>query len=244
MKKIDAPTEIIAAEEAPQVSFNRAGLLEGARLSIPIALGVIGYGLVFGVLARQAGLSLLEVFLMSSLVYAGSSQFAVLSLWVLPLPIVPIIFTTLIVNLRHLLMGAALRPWFSQLRTLPRYTSMFFMADESWALTMSRFAKGGRNGAFLLGSGLLMFVAWVGSTSVGRVLGSFVQDPERWGLDFAFTAAITALLVGMWRGKSDLLPWLVAAMVAIAAAQWLPGKWYILLGGLAGSLAGVVRNAD
>ncbi len=241
---LDAHTEIVEGEDAPKVSFNRAGLWEGVRLSLPIALGVVGYGLVFGVLARQAGLSLLEVILMSSLVYAGSSQFAVLSLWVLPLPIVPIIFTTLIVNLRHLLMGASLRPWFSQLRTLPRYASVFFLSDESWALTMSRFAKGGRNGAFLLGSGLLIFVAWVGSTSLGRVLGSFVNDPARWGLDFAFTAAIIALLVGMWRGKSDLLPWLVAAMVAIAVAQWLPGKWYILLGGLAGSLAGVVRNAD
>jgi predicted branched-subunit amino acid permease len=57
-----------------------------------------------------------------------------------------------------------------------------------------------------------------------------------------FTAVFTALLVGLWKGKTDLLPWAVAAGVAVAAAQWLPGKWYILLGGLAGSLVGAWRD--
>jgi len=104
------------------------------------------------------------------------------------------------------------------------------MADENWALIMSRYAKGNRNGVLLLGSGLAIFLAWTSSTLLGRALGSFVQNPEQWGLDFAFTAAILALLAGMWRGKTDLLPWLVAGLVAIATAQWLPGKWYILLG--------------
>jgi branched chain amino acid efflux pump len=147
-----------------------------------------------------------------------------------------------VVGLRHVLMGAALGPVFSKLPRLKAYGSVFFMADENWALTMGEFSKGRRDAAFLLGGGLLMFVAWSGSTLVGGVFGGAVEDPARWGLDFAFTAVFLALICGMWEGRSQILPWATAAVVAVAAHQWLPGEWYILLGGLAGSLAGVVRR--
>ena len=226
------------------VTFTRRGVLEGLRTSIPVALGVFAYGLVFGVLARQAHLSSAEALLMSGLVFAGASQFIALGLWATPLPVGAIILTTLIVNLRHVLMGAALRPWFARLSPLATYGSAFFISDESWALTMGQFARGKRNGAFLLGSGVAIFVAWLSATLVGRTLGGIVSDPARWGLDFAFTAVFIALLVGLWKGKGDLLPWAVAAVVAAGAAHWLPGKWYILLGGIAGSLVGALRRAD
>jgi 4-azaleucine resistance transporter AzlC len=179
---------------------------------------------------------------MSALVYSGAAQFIVLGLWGATLPVLGIVLTTLVVGLRHLLMGAALSPYFSKLGRLKAYGSVFFMADENWALTMSEFSKGKRDAAFLLGGGVAMFLSWTTSTLVGRTVGGALRDPERWGLDFAFTAVFLALLVGMWRGRSDLLPWAVAALVAVAAHQWLPGQWYILLGGLAGSLAGAVRR--
>jgi len=73
------------------------------------------------------------------------------------------------------------------------------------------------------------------------MLGGAIGDPTRLGLDFAFTAVFIALLAGLWRGKGDLLPWIVAAAVAIAGAHLLPGKWYILLGAVAGSLVGAWR---
>ncbi|MFZ5897942.1 MAG: AzlC family ABC transporter permease [Bacillota bacterium] len=209
-----------------------------------MALSVFAYGLVFGVLARQAGLSLAESVLMSGFVFAGASQFAVLGLWASPLPIGAIVLTTAIINLRHLLMGAALYPWFSRLHPATSYLTSFFIVDESWALTMGEHAKGGRDAAFLLGSGIALFLAWVGATAVGGVVGDVLRDPARWGLDFAFTAVFIALLVGFWKGKADLIPWLVAAVVATVASKLLPGKWYILLGGLAGSLTGAMQNDD
>lgn len=238
------PLREIKPPPAPDVSFDLPGVLEGARKSIPIALGVLAYGLVFGLLARQAHLSALEALLMSGLVFAGASQFVALGLWATPLPVGAIILTTLVVNLRHVLMGAALRPWFARLSPFAAYGSVFFMADENWALTMGEFARGRRNGAFLLGSGLMIFAAWLSATLLGRTLGGLLRDPTRWGLDFAFTAAFIALLVALWKGRGDLLPWAVAAIVGAAAAHWLPGKSYILLGGLAGSLAGALRHVD
>ena len=226
------------------ITFNPEGFLTGSRRSLPIALSVFAYGLVFGMLARQAGLSLAESVFMSGLVFAGASQFAALALWQAPLPVAAIIITTLVVNLRHLLMGAALCPWFSRLSRLKAYGSLFFMNDESWALTMASLSRGEKNAAFLLGSGLTVFVFWLAATIVGGPLGGVLQDPSLWGLDFAFTAVFLALLVGLWKGKSDILPWAVAAVVALAASHWLPGKWYIILGGLLGSCVGVVRHAD
>jgi 4-azaleucine resistance transporter AzlC len=226
------------------VSFDAAGVLRGVRRALPIGLSVFSYGLVFGLLARQAGLDSLPAMFMSSTVFAGAAQFVVLDMWRDPLPVGALVLTTLIVNLRHLLMGAALSPWFRLLRPLKAYGSVFLMADENWALTMEEFSKGRTNAAFLVGSGLLIWLAWVAATGIGAGLGGYIGDPARWGLDFAFTAAFLALLAGLWRGKGDLPPWLVAAAVAVAAQHWLPGKWYILAGGLAGSLAGAFGRGD
>lgn len=238
-----SPTPV-AQSEPQQVTFSRQGALTGAKRIIPIALGGAVDGLVFGVLAQQAGLSVLEVLLMSALVYAGSAQFIVLTLWVTPLPISTIIFTTLIVNARCLLMGVAISPWFLRLSRFKAYTSLFFLADENWALQIGEFDQGRNDAAFLLGSGLVLFVVWIITSVAGRLLGSFVQNPSQWGLDFIFTAVFLSLLVTMWKGKASILPWIAAALVAVAAAHWIPGKWYILLGGLAGSLVGMVQHAD
>ena len=239
--------EIPAREAAPRgtdgaVKFTLSGALAGARRCVPIAISGSAIGLVFGTLAGQAGLGAGEAALMSALVFSGAAQFVVLGLWASPLPVVAIAVTTLVVGMRHVLMGAALGPVFSKLSPLKAYGSVFFMADENWALTMGEFAKGRRDAAFLLGGGLLMFCAWTGSTFVGGAFGGAVEDPARWGLDFAFTAVFLALISGMWKGRSDILPWAVAAAVAVAAHHWLPGQWYILLGGLAGSFAGAVRR--
>jgi 4-azaleucine resistance transporter AzlC len=236
------PEKKTSGTEAP-ITFTLAGALAGARRCVPIAISGCGIGLVFGTLAGQDGLGAGEAALMSALVFSGAAQFVVLGLWAAPLPVATIVLATLVVGLRHVLMGAALGPVFSKLPLLKAYGSVFFMADENWALTMGEFAKGRRDAAFLVGGGLLMFFAWTGSTFAGgTLLGGLVEDPARWGLDFAFTAVFLALIAGMWNGKSDILPWTVAAAVAVAAHHWLPGQWYILLGSLAGSVAGVVRR--
>lgn len=225
--------------------FDRAGLLEGARESWPVALGVFTYGLVFGALARQAGLGTAGALCMSGFVFAGASQFVALDLWGPNLPFAGIFITTLAVNLRHVLMGAALGPWFSRLTPLQAYGSLFFLCDESWALTLARYARGGVvNGAYLLGSGLTVYAAWLAATLLGRVAVAGLGDPAHYGLDFAFTAVFLALLTGLRRGRGDILPWGLAALVSVLAAKALPGKWYILAGALAGSLAAALMWRD
>ena len=121
-----------------RITFTLAGALAGARRCVPIAISGCGIGLVFGTLAGQAGLGAGEAVLMSALVFSGAAQFVVLGLWVAPPPVATIVFATLVVGLRHVLMGVALAPVFSKLPRLKAYGSAFFMADENWALTLRR----------------------------------------------------------------------------------------------------------
>ena len=83
---------------------------------------------------------------------------------------------------------------------------MFFVSDEQWALTMSEVNKGGGSIAFLMGTAVLAWGGWVISTLIGRLAGSFIENPEQFGLDFIFTATFLSLLLGMWKGRLDLVP--------------------------------------
>lgn len=231
--------------EAPEsTTFSVSGARKGFLACVPVALGVAGYGVLFGVLARQAGLSVAESTLMSATVLAGAAQVIAIGVWDQPIPVLVVVGTTFIVNLRYLLMGASLRPWFEDLSPLQAYGSVFFTADENWALTMQELRSGNPTGAFLLGSGLAIWVFWVIATVIGATAGGVIDDPATYGLDFMLTAVFITIAVGLWEGRSDLLPWLVAAGIAVGTSQLLPGEWYILFGGLAGALVEVIRYDD
>lgn len=213
----------------------------GMRMFLPVAISIAAYGLVWGVLAGQAGLNPLEVLLMSGLVFAGASQFVALESWTpANLPILAIIITTGIVNLRMLLMTATLRPLTAGLPWWQAAASVYLVADENWAMTMAQIGKPHGTLGFLVGSGVCSWLAWTGSTLAGRLLGAVIDRPEAYGLDFAFTATFIALLLGMWKGRGDLVPWIVAALAAIVTARLAPGNWSIIVGGLLGSLVGAL----
>ncbi|RMB13412.1 AzlC family ABC transporter permease [Haloplanus aerogenes] len=232
-----APTD-----DAPDVQFGWTGLRDGYLRCVPVALGVAGYGVVFGVLAREAGLSVAEATLMSATVLAGAAQLIAVELWADPVPVATVVGTVLVVNLRYVLMGAALRPWFRRLSPRQAYASVFFTADENWALTMGELRSGSRQGAFLLGSGLAIWSFWVAATVVGATAGGVVGDPARYGLDFALTAVFLTIAVDLWEGPSTAVPWGTAAVVAVLTEALLPGRWYVLCGALAGALTVVIRR--
>ena len=235
--RYDAPMPAPTSSPWPQ-------FLLGTQLFLPVAVSIAAYGVVWGVLAGQAGLSPLEVLLMSGLVYAGSSQFVALDLWsTSALPVVSIIIAAAVINLRMLLMTATLRPLFAGTSRWRATLSMFLVSDEVWAMTMAQSAKGAASPAFMLGAGALAWLAWVGSTLIGRLLGAVIADPATYGLDFAFTAVFLALLFSMWRGRGDLLPWIVGALLAIVTERYIPGQWYVIAGGLGGSLAGALAES-
>lgn len=121
-----------AGEQGRQeLTFSVTGLCKGYITCIPIAIDVAGYGVLFGMLARQAGLTPFGATLMSATVLAGAAQLIAVELWGSPVPVLAVIVTTFVVNLRYVLMGAALRPWFSRLTPLQAYGNVFFTADEN-----------------------------------------------------------------------------------------------------------------
>jgi 4-azaleucine resistance transporter AzlC len=223
--------------------FSRDAVLAGARRSLPMQIGVIPFGLVCGVVAQGQGLSLGEATLMSGLVYAGSAQLLALSHWADPAPVLAAAVASFIVNLRLALMGPVLGPWLDRVRGWRLWASLFVMADQNWAISVAEMQAGRSDAGFLFGSGALMWVVWVAATAAGHALGATMRPPPGHPLFFAALAVFVAILVMMWRGRSDVVPWCVAAITAMLLAHLLPGtNWYIVAGAVAGSAAGVWRD--
>ena len=223
------------------VRWTWAGFAEGARLAMPVMPGMVMFGVAFGALAAQKGLSLLEATLMSALVYAGASQFVALEMWpdiatYSGIAVVGLITAT--VNMRFVLMSAALRPWFGTLPSWQNYPALFTITDPGWLIAMDYHARGGRNAAILVGGGLTFWLLWVVSAVPGYLLGALVSDQKAFGLDVIMPAFFVAMLAPLWRGARRAIPWAVAGAVALLVAAVSPGWWFIIAGSIAGGIAG------
>ena len=163
-------------------------------------------------------------------------------MWAPPLPVLEMTLAVMIINMRYLLIGASLNPLFHGKSLLQKAGIMHLVADENWAVTMAAYRDGGATTSFLLGGGICLCSVWSMGTLLGHQLGALVVQPERFALDFAFVAVFTALTVSMWRGKSDIAPWITAALLAVIAERWLTGKWYIVIGGIGGALLPALQS--
>ncbi|GAC1342919.1 MAG: AzlC family ABC transporter permease [Acetobacteraceae bacterium] len=223
--------------------FSRAAVLAGARRSLPMQVGVVPFALVVGIVAQGQGLSLLEITLMSGLCYAGSAQLLALGHWSVPAPVLGAAMAAFVVNLRMALMGPVIGPWLDRVRGWRLWASLFVMADQNWALSVAEMRAGRWDAGFLFGSGALMWVVWVAFTAVGHLVGTAMRPPPGHPLFFAALAVFVSILVPMWRGRGDLLPWAAAAGAALLIAWLLPGSsWHIVGGALVGSVVGVARD--
>ena len=215
---------------------------KGAVANLPVAASVGAYGSVLGVLAAQKSITWLELLLMNLSVFAGSAQFVMVDMWAPQMPIFEMVLAVMIINLRYLLIGASLNPVFQGASLARKSLIMHLVADENWAVTMAEHRKGTATTGFLLGGGLCLISVWCFGTLFGHALGAIVKQPEVWALDFAFVAVFTALAVSLWRGRMDILPWAGAAILAVLAEKYLPGKWYIVIGGIGGALIPLVKG--
>jgi 4-azaleucine resistance transporter AzlC len=224
------------------IRFTKSGVLRGLRATAPLAASVAVYGMVFGVLARQAEISMIETMLMNLIVFAGAAQMAAMDFWVYPLPVVTILITVLLVNLRLVLLSAAMRPWLQSLPGRTVYPTLHFLSDEAWAVAMTRYREGERDGGVVLGCNLAIVFAWFPSVAFGHVVGSQIGDPAAFGLDFAFTAIFAAMLFGGYRSRYDLAPWAVSGLIAWVVWWLVPGTWYVIAGGLGGFAVAYLRS--
>lgn len=216
----------------------------GFTANLVVAASVGAYGSVLGLLAAQKGLTWVQLLVMNLSVFAGSAQFVMVDMWFPPLPIMEITLAVLIINMRYLLIGASLNPLFQGKSLFHKMLFIHLVADENWAITMARFHKATTSTWFLLGGGICVQAAWCGGTLLGHRLGADINNPEQFGLDFSFVAVFTALVFSFWQGRRDLYPWLVAATVAVVSESLLPGKWYIVCGGISGALVAAFQPVE
>lgn len=222
------------------IGFTRGGVLRGARAAVPLVIGTFPFGLVVGVISDAKGLSLLETWVMSGLVFAGSSQLLALELWTEPAPILAATLAAFVVNIRMAPMGAALAPWFDRLRGIRLWGTLATLVDHSYAMSAAEMRRGGRDAAYLLGVGLALWCFWMLAVGLGHVFGAAVRLPPGHPVFFAAIATFCAILVPVWQGvRRDLLPWTLAAAVALIA--WRAGlgaPWPLLAGALSGAALG------
>ncbi|MGI9412684.1 MAG: AzlC family ABC transporter permease, partial [Hyphomicrobiales bacterium] len=178
------------------VSEFRAGVVA----ILPAAVAVVPFGLLLGARAVEQGLSVAEVALMGATVFAGSAQFVVIDIWTEPAPWFLIALTTLLVNIRHVLMSASIAGKLGGFAPASRPFAVFFLADEVWAIAERRAQAGRLTPAYYAGLAGLLYVNWVFWTVAGALAGRAIADPHALGFDFAFTAIFIGLLTGFWRG--------------------------------------------
>ncbi len=226
--------------EAP-ITFTSAGFWRGVRRSLPLVAGLSPFGFVVGLITQHHGLSVAQCMTMNAFVYAGASELVALANWTHPAPILAAAFAALVVNLRFALMGPVLAPWLSGIKTVPRYASLAVLVDHSWAISVTDMRNGGRDFGLYIGISVPLWLGWMVATTAGFLSASTLQLPSNHPLFFGALAAFVALLVPLWRGKNDILPWLVAAGVAVMVAHAVPHtSWYIVSGAISGCITGAL----
>ena len=212
----------------------------GVRAEIPLLVGVFPFGMIYGALAINAGLSMSAAQLMSSIVFAGSSQFIAAQLIHDAVPGFIILLTIAVVNLRHALYSASLAPYVSSLPMRWKVLLSYLLTDEAYAPTVLHYEKeeGQQYGHwFFLGAGLALWSTWQISTAIGVLLGSAI--PESWSLDFALPLTFIAMVVPVLKNRPMIAAALSAGVTALLAYS-LPYRLGLILAALVGILVGTI----
>jgi 4-azaleucine resistance transporter AzlC len=217
--------------------------LSGVRDELPILVGVIPFGMIYGVIAIGAGLPPVTAQAMSLIVFAGSAQFLMAQLYGLGTPAVVMVLAAAIVNLRHALYSASLAPYLRKLNGPWKWLLAYLLTDEAYAVTIIYYHKPRPASLtdyrhfFLLGAGLALWSTWQLSTAAGILLGT--QIPASWSLDFTLALTFIGLVVPALKDRAGAAA-AVTAGVASVLAFALPFKLGLVVGALAGIIAGLV----
>jgi 4-azaleucine resistance transporter AzlC len=215
----------------------------GVKDELPILVGVVPFGMIYGILALSAGLNPLDAQAMSSVIFAGSSQFMTVQLIREATPWLVIIVTGFVINLRHALYSATLAPYIKHLPLRWKALLAYLLTDEAFAVSVLNYQREGvtRFGHwYFLGAGLALWTSWQISTAVGIFLGA--QVPESWGLDFTLPLTFIALVVPALKDKAGVVTAAVASLAALLFFG-LPYKLGLIAAAFLAILAGMWMEA-
>lgn len=211
----------------------------GVRAEFPLLIGVFPFGLIYGALALSAELSSAAAQMMSSIVFAGSSQFVATQLIHEAAPGLVIVLTIAVVNLRHMLYSASVAPYLKGLSMRWKALLAYLLTDEAYAATIIHYEEEGLTPSshwFFLGAGLSLWSTWQVSTAAGIFLGAAI--PASWPLDFALPLTFIAMVVPVLKDRPVIASAVSAGVVALLAYD-LPYKLGLILAALIGILVGI-----
>lgn len=217
-----------------------AAFWAGMRAEGPILLGVIPFGMIYGVLALNAGIPIVLAQAMSVIIFAGSSQFVTAELIGAGTPAIVVVLTGFIINVRHALYSASVAPYLKHLHPIWRWLLAYLLTDEAYAVAISHYRRAGSLGNrhwFFFGAGFALWGCWQVSTAVGLLLGA--QIPPSWSFDFTLALTFIALVIPAITDRASVAAALAAGLTAVLAAG-LPYKLGLVAAALAGILVGLI----
>jgi 4-azaleucine resistance transporter AzlC len=221
-------------------SRTRQEFFNGVRAVLPLLVGVSPFGMIYGVLARQAGIPANAAQAMSSILFAGSAQFIIAQLFSSPTPAAIMILTIAVVNLRHALYSASIAPYVKHLRPAWKAILSYLLTDEAYVVSILHYEDGTDDGNkqwFFLGAGLGLWLIWQLSTAAGILLGAVI--PPAWSLDFTLPLTFIAIVLPALKDRAAVVAALVAGVIAVLAFG-LPYKLWLVVAALVGITAGLL----
>ena len=222
----------------------RSEFLAGMRDTFPLVVGAIPFGIIFGALAVNSGLSPAAAMGFSIFVFAGSSQFIGSNLVGQGVGLPLIVFTTFIVNVRHALYSATLAPHMKHLPQRWLLPLGFWLTDETFAVVITRYNQPDQSPFkhwYHFGSSAIMYLNWNFWTFVGLVAGQSIPDLSQYGLAFAMDVTFIGMVMPQLKNRPMVLAALVAGLSAVALNN-LPNKLGLIIAVFVGIAVGIATE--
>lgn len=232
-------------ESAAPTSTPRSEFVKGLRDSIPLIIGAIPFGIIFGALAVSSGMSVIAALAMSIFVFAGSSQFIAANMFAAQAAPLVIIFTTFIVNLRHALYGATLAPHLKNLSQKWLLPLGFWLTDETFAVTATYYnaSQSPHKHWYQLGSSIGMYSNWFACTVIGVIAGQAITPDQarQLGFEFAMIVTFIGIVIPMVRTR-PIIGAILAAGVMSVLTNHLDNKLGLVISALVGVAVGTTME--
>lgn len=222
---------------------------QGIKEAFPIVLGYLPLGFAFGVLAKEAGMSVPQATMMSVLCFTGAGQYIAIGVMQAGGAVITIILANILVNLRYLLFSTSTVPYLKD-KVQPLVASLlsYGLTDETYAVAMNHYQDHPATASYLAGLNLTSHLGWIGSTFLGAVLGSFITNTDRLGLGFALPAMYTCLLVLMIKRRTDIWVAVFTAITCLVIGYLVPAMMdnlsNIIIATIIGATLGVIINGQ
>lgn len=218
---------------------------QGAKTGLVIGFSTMPFGLIFGAIAVDGGITPLHATMMSAVIFGGASQLVGVQMFGSHVPAWLIVLSVFAVNFRHVLYSAAIAPHLRSYRSLTRALAFFFLTDPQFAESAKRVDSHGRiEPSWYFGMATIVYALWVGSSGIGALFGEMIGDPASLAIDVLLPVYFLGLVLGFRRRPLFSIVVPVSAVASIVAMHTIGSPWHVSAGALAGVIAAVLLHRD